>query len=98
MMAWVESTVGFQPEIVPSSVANTNWLRPDTLPFVTTKSVVLLKTLPVAAPPSPPPGAGMVTTGGSPMPLLLYRVERPVPLSDTCQGPVGLCDSPQALT
>src|SRR5437588_209241 len=98
MMAWVRSTLGFQPEMVPSSVAKRNWLGPDALPSVMTKSLVLLKTLPVGAPPGPPPGSGMLTTGGTPMPLLLYRVDRPVPLSEICQGPVGLCDRPQGLT
>src|SRR3989442_2573798 len=98
MMAWVAATVGFQPEMVPSSVAKMTRLGPDAPPSLTTKSLVGLKALPVGAPPGPPPGRGMVTTGGTPMPLPLYRVARPVPLSDTSQGPVGLWDRPHALT
>src|SRR6266849_1456716 len=98
MMASVGSTLGFQPEIVPSSVAKRNWLGPEALPCLTTKSSVLLKTLPVGAPPGFPFGRGMVTAGPTRMPLPSYCVPKPVPLSDTSQGPDGLCDKPQALT
>src|SRR5262245_25975170 len=98
MMAWVASTLGFQPEIVPSSVAKMNWLAKDFPPLLMTKSGVLLNTLPVGAAVFTPAGVGIVTagmTGMTGMPLLmlllvLYRVERPVPLSETCQGPFGL--------
>src|SRR6266702_2313163 len=34
-MAWVKSTLGFQPAIVPSSVAKIKKLEPDVVPFVT---------------------------------------------------------------
>jgi len=98
MMAWMGSTAGFQPEIVPSSVANRNWLGANAPPWLTAKPLVGLNTLPVGAPPGPPPGSGMVTAGGTAFPLTLYDVARPVPLSDTSHGPVGLWDRPQELT
>ena len=64
-MAWVGSTVGFQPEMVPSSVAKIKRLGPEVVPFVTTKSAVPLKTWPVGlavVPGGLPAGGGMVTT------------------------------------
>src|SRR6266699_4451032 len=104
-MAWVTSTVRFQPEIVPSSVANMNRLGPERPFSETTKSLVPLKTLPVGAavvPAGLPFGGGIVTTSGEPtgngVPSPLYRVDTPLPLSETHQGLVGLCDRPQGLT
>src|SRR6266567_1946834 len=104
-MALCRSTLGFQPDIVPSSVAKMK--RPGLFPE-TAKSLVPLKTLPVGAeivPGGLPPGGGMVTTsciGGEPtwtaVPSPLYTVDTPVPLSETHQGLVGLCDRPQELT
>jgi len=49
-------TLAFQPVIVPPSDAKMNVAGPLSIPLVTTKSVVELKTCPVGAPP------GMVTT------------------------------------
>src|SRR6266705_4885596 len=108
MMALVGSALGFQPDIVPSSVAKMKRLGPDPFGPVTTKSLVPLKILPVGAevvPAGLPPGGGMVTTsciGGEPtwsaVPSPLYTVATPVPLSETHQGLVGLCDRPQELT
>src|SRR5262252_5189081 len=100
-MACVMSTVGFQPEMVPSSVAKRNWLGPERLLSATTKSLVPLKTLPVGAAVVPAgllAGGGIVITGWVPTPAASYCVARPLPLSETTQGPVGLCDSPQELT
>src|SRR5579864_4904075 len=66
MMAWVGSTLGFQPTMVPSSVAKRNLLGPDVPASDTTKpSAVGLSTAPVGAPTAPGPaegGAGMATT------------------------------------
>src|SRR5260370_4418765 len=104
-MAWVGSAVGFQPDIVPSSVAKMKRLGPDPPLPVTTKSLVPLKTLPVgAAGGVPPVGGGMVTTSGiggeptwSAVPSPLYTVATPAVLSQTHQGLVGLWDSPQGF-
>src|SRR3984893_19131945 len=92
-MAWVTSTLGAQPEIVPSSVAKMNRLGPETLPFVTTKSFELLKTMPVGAP-GDPPGPGMATTNDWGSPLPSYSVALPVPLSATHATPLGLNTTP----
>src|SRR5438445_8408443 len=99
-MACVASTAALQPEIVPSSVAKINWLGPEAPPSRTTKSLVPLKTTPVGAAVAPGVlvGGGMVIVGGTDLPLFVYCVDTPVPLSETRQGPVGLCASPQALT
>src|SRR5713226_1420670 len=100
-MAWVRSTLRFQPDIVPSSVAKMNRLGPD-IPFSeTTKPLGPLKTLPVGAavvPAGLPAGGGIVTTSGTAVPSPLYKVATPAPLSDTHQGLVGLCDRPQGLS
>src|SRR6266487_1352349 len=105
-IARVWSTVGFQPDIVPSSVAKMKRLGPETPPSVTTKPLVPLKTLPVGAELVPPAGGGMVTTSGDApgdngltgVPFPSYRVDTPVPLSEIHQGLVELCDRPQGLT
>src|SRR6201987_4569073 len=57
--AWVGSTVGFQPAIVPSSVADTNRAGADT-PFsdITKPSAVGLNTVPSGAPTAPGPAEG----------------------------------------
>src|SRR5689334_10235130 len=94
--ALVGSTPGFQPDIVPSSVANRKIAG---LPAFSLKSLVKLKTVPVGADGGGPfIGGGIVTTSGMIAPVLSYRVERPVPLSDTHQGEPELRDSPHALT
>src|SRR5437660_145359 len=99
-MALVGLALGFQPDIVPSSVAKMKRLGPDPLFPVTTKSLVPLKTLPVGAevvPAGLPFGGGIVTTSGIGVPSPLYSVDTPVPLSETHQGLVGLCDRPQGF-
>src|SRR6266849_5851922 len=75
--AWVKSTPGAQPLIVPSSVAKRNIPTPDVTPFETEKDSVgfprvMLKTVPVGAPEAALPGAGgMITVSGTfwPAPL-----------------------------
>src|SRR5438876_2901875 len=98
-MAWVRSTkLGFQPDIVPSSVSKMNRLEKD-VPFSETlKPPPPLKITPVGAavvPAGVPVGAGMVTVSGTfmtSMPwVVLYSVDTPVPLSATHQGVVGPC-------
>src|SRR5881396_2963875 len=90
--ARVPTTPGFQPRIVPPSVAKMKRAGPEAAPFVTTKLAPPLKTTPVGAP-ATPTRSPIVT------PVLpLYRVEESVPLSATHQGDVVLATSPQALT
>src|SRR5438128_2160606 len=96
-IALFRSTVGFQADIVPSSVAKMKKAELDTPFSETTKSsesVLLkgLKTTPVGAavvPAGLPAGGGIVTTNGIALPSPLYSVETPAPLSDTHQGLVG---------
>src|SRR5262245_38387284 len=102
-MACVGSTVGFQPEMVPSSVANRNRAGPWRMPADTTKSELLLKAIPVgAAVPVFPGGSGMVTTigaaGGKALPEPSYTVDTPVPLSEIQKGPAGEAVMPHGLT
>src|SRR2546427_11882949 len=93
-MALVALTLGFQPEIVPSSVANMKILGPD-FPFALTTNSFgfvlfrLLKTLPVGAavvPAGLPAGGGIVTTRGEPTgnggPSPPDPVPTPLPLSE----------------
>ena len=59
-------------------------------PFDTMKSVEEpLNTCPVGAEPEPPAGGATLTVRGILAPELSYRVESPVPLSDSQKGPVG---------
>src|SRR5436309_11862456 len=104
-MAWVGSTAGFQPEIVPSSVLKMKRAAPDTPFLETTKPLVPLKTTPVGAATVPsglPLGGGIVTTSGAPggkgVPAPLYSVMTPVPLSAIQKGVVGPCTMPHELT
>src|ERR1700680_4462828 len=78
--------------IVPSSVANMKCEPP--------KFAALgLKTCPVGAEGGVPPfGGGTETTNGILSPAPLYRVARPVRLSETQNGEVGPNDTPQGLT
>src|SRR5581483_3054773 len=93
---WVTSMVGFHPEIVPSSVTN---MKKAFCPGATSKLVVKLKTFPVGEDgPFCPGGGGIVTTNGCGVPVALYKVETPVPLSDTHHGPPEERESPQAFT
>src|SRR5215510_16450937 len=100
-MAWVGSTVGFQPETVPSSVAKMKRLAALVVPFETAKSAVLLKTWPVGldvVPAGLPAGGGIVTISACFVPAVLKSVVRPVPLSETQVGLVALCDMPHGFT
>src|SRR5262249_60414297 len=104
-MACVASTVGFHPEIVPSSVTNRKTLGADAAPDATTKSSVGLKTSPVgAAGPGPPAGGGIVTTsgwdgGGAGRPFGEYTVATPIPLSPPHTIPgSGLWATPHGFT
>src|SRR5204862_1966274 len=95
-MAWLRSTVGFQPDIVPSSVTK---IKKAFAPGFTLNAIVKLNTFPVGvAGPLCPLGTGIVTTRLCGMPLASYRVERPVPLSETHQGDPEERDSPHAFT
>ena len=95
MNAFVEGagggTPGFQPRIVPNSVANRNRDGPEKPSWLTTNREPPLNTAPVGAP-------GTFTTNGIAIPVPSYNVERSVPLSDTHQGVVGPDVSPHALT
>src|SRR5690348_165746 len=104
--AWVRSTPGLQPEMVPSTESNRNTLDP-LLPLAeTTKPLpAVLKTVPVGV----PCGAsgcvglgGMVTTSGFPAgwawPWPLYSVLSPVPSSDTQNGLPELAVRPHGFT
>src|SRR5690348_12736362 len=103
-MALCRSAVGFQPEIVPSSVANMKKLGPEPPPPVTTKPELPLNTTPVGVPVVPsglPLAGGIVTTsgvaGGNGTPAPLYRVLTPVPLSEIQKGLVGPNAMPQGF-
>src|ERR1700730_13851400 len=96
MTARVGSTAGFQPEIVPSSVANRNRAGAET-PFLDTAkpSDVGLNTVPSGVPTAPGPAegaAGIVTTSwcmpgpGWGLPCPSYKVATPVALSETQIG------------
>ena len=94
-IAWIVSTLGAQPEIVPSSVANMNRLGPETPFAVTTKSEPLLNTMPVGALGGKlPGGGGIVTTNEFFTPRPSYSVDLPVPLSFTQSKPLGLNATP----
>src|SRR5438045_2628537 len=102
-MAWVGLTFWFQPEIVPSSVTKMNVLGADAIPWLTTKSFVVLFTVPVGADGGLcPAGGGIVTMSGAPggngWPVASYRVETPVTLLATQNAPVaGLTATPHGL-
>src|SRR5436305_486303 len=104
MIALASSTRLFQAAIVPSSVANIKILGPDRFPLVISNASgivaeTLLKTVPVGVPAaSPRAGEGMDTAGAMETPAPEYIEERPMPLSETHQGPVGLWASPQGFT
>jgi len=82
--------------MVPSSEAKRKTAG---LLVATWKSVVLLNTCPVGDPgPVPLAAGGTVTTSGMMFPTPPYRVETPVPLSETQNGPLGDAEMPQELT
>src|ERR1700680_787735 len=98
-MACVGSTLGVQPLMVPSSVSNRNKAGPELLLADTTKPEVELVTSPVGEPTVGLKNGfapnGTVTTSGSTLPTWSYRVDTPVVLSATQNGPLGKNASPQ---
>src|SRR5947199_2329267 len=88
----------FHPAMVPSSLTKMNLAGAGVLPGKE-KSEVPLKTTPVGAEGSlPPGGAGIVTTTTwFLVPAPLERVESPAWLSDTHQGLAALRVKPQGL-
>src|SRR5581483_8134051 len=98
-MACVASTFAFQPEMVPSSVAK---MKLAVLPVATAKAplaAALFCTCPVGLPAAPDPlaaPAGMMTLSACGTPVLLYKVERPAPWSDTQKGLAADSLMPQA--
>src|ERR1017187_209233 len=96
MTAFVPVMDGFHARIVPSSVAIRNVLAACFEPLVMTNSLVLLRTSPLGVP-DPPPGAGMLTTVLDGVPVALYTVPSPGPLSFT-HTVEGLAKMPQGLT
>src|SRR5436190_1201004 len=99
MTACVGSTVGFHPEIEPSSLTKMKMAGPETPFFLTWKDCVLLTTVPVGLAPSLfPAEVGISTTNGTAVPSWLYSVETPVPLSLTQIVPVDPTAIPQGLT
>src|ERR1051326_884 len=81
--------------MVPSSAANINDAG---LPLASLNPPVPLLTWPVGVPfllSALAPG-GIVTTVADGTPAVLYRVERPLAVSDTQNGLVGLADTPQS--
>src|SRR6478609_8985675 len=93
----VGGTAGFQPVISPASESKMNALGRVTPPAVTAKSVVLLNTCPVGAPP------GMATLNGwligLPLTSPVYTSLRSVPLAATQKAPPAeFSEMPQALT
>src|SRR4029077_2623088 len=104
MTACALSTFGFQPAIVPSSVANRKKAGPETPFFAITKSDELgskvLNACPVGAATAPLPaegGAGIATTRGCGLPAPSYSVVTPAGLSDTQIGVPGLTDVPHGF-
>src|SRR5437016_14562583 len=81
--------------MVPSSVTNR---KKAFAPGPTRNSGVALKTVPVGADVPVPSGVGMVTTRACGTPAALYKVDKPVPLSDIHQGLTLPRESPQAFT
>src|SRR5437763_745887 len=103
-MAWVTSTAGLQPAMVPSRVANRRVLGADT-PFAEmTNPVVPLKTTPVGVPGPPrvPADGGTLMTSGVPdgraRPAPEYRGTLPEPALARANGPAGPSVRPQGLT
>src|SRR6266550_5436877 len=104
MTAWGRSTFGFQPAMVPSSVANRKKAGPELPFFVITKSdeagSKVLNAWPVGAPTAPAPadgGAGMSTLSAWGLPSPSYRVAAPAWLSETQIGVPGPTDVPHGF-
>src|SRR5579871_973116 len=96
-MASVMLTPGAHPEMVPSSVANKNWLGADAPFSETTKPDPGLKTEPVGEAVFGPCAAGISTVKAKPSPWPSRRSDTPVLLSPNQNGPVGLYDMPQGF-
>src|SRR6266568_7342923 len=94
--AEVAFTPGFHPETVPSSVTNRKMAG---FPGASWKSWLPLKICPVGLPVwlllSP---GGIVTTRGMAVPVPVYNVVTPVPLSETHHGLPELRDMPHGFT
>src|ERR1700751_2022071 len=104
MTACALSTFGFQPAIVPSSVAKRKKAGPGAPFFEITKSGELgsnvLNACPVGAPTAPlaaEGGAGIATTRGCGLPEPSYSVVTPAWLSDTQIGLPGPTDVPHGF-
>src|SRR4051794_4249361 len=102
-------TIGFQPRIVPSSVANkkTAGWNVGNPPAVTPEILnppsappAALKTTPVGVPalPSGWPATGIETTKACGLPAVLYNVETPAPLSEIQNGDAADSPTPHGLT
>src|SRR6476660_7858941 len=102
MIACVPSSVGFHPEIEPSSLTKINRAGNEVPFFVTGKDCVVLDTMPVGLPtPRFRAAVGISTTSGRAVPSRLYSVETPVPLSLTQITPFDEVDEaamPHGLT
>src|SRR3954452_4290525 len=102
MTAWVASTSGFQPAIVPSSVENSSVAGPAESPDEMTKPPVALAPTPVGAPAPVPSGVGTETTSGEPVvigcPDPSYAVATPAWLSATQSPLFSPTAMPQGLT
>src|ERR1700679_4064005 len=83
-------TPGFQPLMVPSSVAK---IKIAGEPLIL-KSDVPLKTMPVGVPGPSPPAVGIKTFRGTLVPSPWYSVAQPEALSLTHHGEVGLLTKP----
>src|SRR5438105_14146245 len=86
------------PSTVPSSVANRNRLGAGPVGDGTTKSEVMLETVPVGVPVSVPSGAGICTVRFTLSPAPGYSVDTLLPLSETQIGLLSLDDRPHGLT
>src|SRR5262249_45561207 len=84
-------TLGFQPRIVPDSVANANTAGPWNPACFTMNAGVPLNTVPVGAP-------ATSTINGIAFPSASYSVETSFSLSATHHGEVGPAARPHALT
>src|SRR5258708_25065226 len=107
MTALVGSTLGFQPLMVPSSVAKRKRAGAEIVPVevcleITKAGVgfptVMLKTVPVGVPVVFPEAGGIVTTRFTLAPVPVYRVALPVMLSLTQNGLVAARLHPQPFT
>src|SRR4029453_11502939 len=100
IIACVGSSVGFQPEMEPSSLTKMKKAGAEFPFFLTWKNGVLLRTCPVGLPPPLFRAAvGIVTTSERAVPSCPERVETPVPLSLTQIVPFGAeTDMPHGLT